>query len=69
MRAPTEDDIAIIARDAPDVFDMADKAKKDGVDHVIFMIDAFGGEPELLHAVVWYLTSCGLLVHICGERP
>lgn len=66
MRAPNEDELAIIQRDAPDIFDMVHQAKEGDIDKVVFTIDAFASEPELLHAVVWYITSQGLTVFITG---
>lgn len=68
MRKPNFDELEIIRQDAPSVFDMVKQAKKDKVGIVIFMIDAFGGEPELLHNVIWYITSQGLNCIITGEQ-
>lgn len=68
MRKPNFDELEIIRRNAPDVFEMVKQAKKQKIGMVIFMIDAFGGEYELLHNVVWYITSQGLQVVITGEK-
>jgi hypothetical protein len=62
MKLIDEDTEKELREEVPEVVLAIETAKKDNVEYLIFMLDAFAGEPELLYKVLWFAYSMGVSV-------
>lgn len=68
MKAITQEYIEKIRKGAPNFIKAVDDQKEEG-QLVIFMLDAFINEPDLLYACLWYAYSNGVEVRMIPPTP
>jgi len=68
MKLIDEETRSYLMKEVPEFVEAIKTAQEDDIDTVLFMLDAFAGEPELLYKVVWLAYSQGVSITMVPKQ-